>query len=156
MANYITKEGMQKLHQKMRQLIKERPAIIHQISEAREMGDLSENAEYHAARERQRQLENEYNHLKSRTEKLQVIDTSNIPKNAVRFGAFVKIKDLATGEIYKKRIVGPDEIFPANDGYERTSVSSPIGKSMIGKKVGEEFLVKAPVGEREFKVLEIK
>ncbi|HCX73924.1 MAG TPA: transcription elongation factor [Candidatus Cloacimonas sp.] len=156
MANYITKEGMQKLQQKMRQLIKERPAIIRQISEAREMGDLSENAEYHAARERQRQLENEYNHLKSRTEKLQVIDTTNIPKDAVRFGAFVKIKDLANGTIYKKRIVGPDEIFPTDDGYERTSVSSPIGKAIIGKKVGEKFIVKAPVGDREFKVLEIK
>ncbi|MDY6915055.1 MAG: GreA/GreB family elongation factor, partial [Candidatus Cloacimonadota bacterium] len=105
---------------------------------------------------RQRQLENEYNFLKSRTEKLQVIDTSNIPKDAVRFGAYVKIKEIATDKIYKKRIVGPDEVFPADDGYERTSVSSPIGKAMIGRKVGEKFIVKAPVGDREFEVLEIK
>ncbi|OQX71330.1 MAG: hypothetical protein B6D62_02160 [Candidatus Cloacimonas sp. 4484_275] len=156
MPEYITKEGMQRIRKRMQELIEERPHIMKQVVTAREMGDLSENAEYHAAREKQRNLENEYNYLKSRVAKLQVIDTDKISKDAVRFGAFVTIKEIATGNILKKRIVGVDEIFETNDGYERISLASPIGKAMIGKKVGDHFVVKAPIGDREFEILEIK
>ena len=155
MANYITKEGMLQLKNKMQLLIAERPSIIKQVVTAREMGDLSENAEYHAARERQRNLENDYNRLKSRIEKLQVLDISKIAKDTVRFGARVTVKELATGKTKKLFLVGIDEIYETKDDYERTSVLSPIGKAMIGKKVGNDYIVKAPVGDKHFKILEI-
>lgn len=156
MPNYVTKEGMQYLQKRLNELIQARPAIIKQIVTAREMGDLSENAEYHAAREKQRHLENEYNHLKSRIGKLQVIDTENIPKDAVRFGARVTIKELNTGEMMKLHLVGIDETFETADEYKRKSVASPMGKPMIGKKPGDRFIVKAPIGDREFEIIDIK
>ena len=156
MANYITREGMQRLHKRMNELIKERPNIIKQVVTAREMGDLSENAEYKAVREKQRNLENEYNYIKRRVEKLQVIDSSKIPKDAVRFGARVTIKELSNGKILKIHLVGVDEIFETESKYKRKSIASPMGKPMIGKKVGDNFLVKAPIGIRKFEILAIE
>ncbi len=156
MANYITKEGMQFLKKRMQALIKERPDIIKQVVEAREMGDLSENAEYHAARERQRNLENEYNSIQKKIENLQVIDIDKIPKDAIRFGAKVILKNLKTNEIRKVKLVGADEIFESKDDYERISILSPIGKAMIGKKIGQHCTVKAPIGNKEFEVKNIK
>jgi len=156
MADYITKEGMLRLRVRMNELIKERSVTIKQVVTAREMGDLSENAEYHAAREKQRYLENEFNHIKSRIRKLQVIDPKNIPKDAVRFGALVTIRELSDGIIRKQQLVGIDEIFESENEYERISLASPIGKAMIGKKAGETFTVKAPIGDRKFKIIDIK
>jgi len=156
MANYITKEGMQRLRRRMQELITERPNVIKQVVTAREMGDLSENAEYHAARERQRYLENEFNKLKDRVEKLQVIDPDTVPKDAVRFGAKVIVKELKNNSIRKVQLVGADEIFDSEDEYERISILSPVGKPMIGKKKGDHYTVVAPIGKREFEILEIK
>ena len=147
---------MQYLKKKMQQLVKERPSIIKQVVTAREMGDLSENAEYHAARERQRYLENEYNHIKSRIEKLQVLDTEKIPKDAVRFGAKVTVEELSSQEKKNIYLVGIDEVFESNNNYKRTSILSPIGKAMIGKKIGDHYIVKAPIGDREFVIIDIK
>lgn len=156
MADYITKEGMLRLRVRMNELIKERTFIMKQVVTAREMGDLSENAEYHAAREKQRYLENEFNHIKSRIGKLQVIDPKNIPKDAVRFGAFVTIQELSDDKIKKQQLVGIDEVYESENEFERISIASPIGKAMIGKKAGETFIVKAPIGERKFKIIDIK
>ena len=156
MASYITKEGMQRLRKRMQELIIERPKVIKQVVTAREMGDLSENAEYHAARERQRFLENEFNRLKERVEQLQVIDAVDIPKDAVRFGARVLVKELKDNSLRKVQLVGVDEIFESEDDYERISIMSPVGKPMIGKKVGDQFIVNAPIGKKEFEILEIK
>ena len=156
MASYITKEGMQRLRKRMQELIIERPKVIKQVVTAREMGDLSENAEYHAARERQRFLENEFNRLKERVEQLQVIDAVDIPKDAVRFGARVLVKELKNNSLRKVQLVGVDEIFESEDDYERISIMSPVGKPMIGKKVGDQFIVNAPIGKKEFEILEIK
>jgi transcription elongation factor GreA len=156
MANYITKEGIQRLRKRMNELIAERPTVMKQVVTAREMGDLSENAEYHAARERQRYLENEYNKIKNRIDKLQVIDPDNLPKDAVRFGAKVILKELSTDKIFKFQLVGIDEIFDTEEEYARKSIASPIGKPMIGKKVGDDFVVQAPIGDREFTILDIK
>jgi len=156
MAHYITKDGMQRLRKRMQVLIGERPKVIKQVVTAREMGDLSENAEYHAARERQRFLENEFNRLKERSEQLQVIDTSSIPKDAVRFGARVIINNLKDNSQRKIHLIGVDEVYDSDDEYERISIMSPVGKPMIGKKVGEKFIVNAPIGRKEFEILEIK
>ena len=156
MAEYITKEGMQRIQKRMQELIKARPAIIKQVVTAREMGDLSENAEYHAARERQKHLENEYNYLKSRISKLKVIDTDKIAKDAVRFGARVVLKDIDTNTIYKYRFVGVDEVFETDDEFERKSITSPIGKGLLGKKINYVAEITVPAGVRKFKILEIK
>ena len=147
---------MQRLRKRMSELIQERPAIIKQVVTAREMGDLSENAEYHAARERQRHLENEFNKIKSRVDKLQVIDPATLPKDAVRFGAKVTIKEVSSGEIFKFQLVGTDEVYESEDEFERKSIASPIGSPMIGKKIGQHFVVKAPIGNREFVILAIE
>ena len=156
MPDYITRKGMQRLKKRLNKLIKERPQIIKDIATAREMGDLSENAEYKAAREKQRQLENEFNQLKARIAKLTVIDTENIPKDAVRFGAYVTITNPENNRIRKIRVVGDDEVFDTDDEYKRKSVSSPLVKSMIGKKVGQTITVKAPGGEKKYKLINIK
>lgn len=156
MANYITKEGMQRLNKRSAELIELRSKVIKQVVAAREMGDLSENAEYHASRERQRDIENEYNHIKKRMSELQVIDSSKLPKDAVRFGAKVTMTELPKEKTIKVHLVGIDEVYETKDDYERMSFASPIGKQMIGKKVGDFFVVKAPIGDREFKVLDIK
>lgn len=147
---------MQRLRKRLNELIQQRPAVIKQVVTAREMGDLSENAEYHAARERQRHLENEYNKIKNRLDKLQVIDPENLPKDAVRFGAKVTVREISTQKLHKFQLVGIDEIFESDEEYERKSIVSPIGKPMIGRKVGQRFVVQAPIGDREFEILEIK
>ena len=156
MAEYITKEGMQRLHQRTATLIDLRAKVIKQVVAAREMGDLSENAEYHASRERQRDIETEYNNIKQRIGKLQVIDASKLPKDAVRFGAKVTMNELNKNKILKVHLVGIDEVYETEEEFERMSFASPIGKQMIGKKVGAHFVVNAPIGNREFEILEIK
>jgi transcription elongation factor GreA len=153
MPEYITKEGMIYLQKKMEALVSERSEVIKQVVAAREMGDLSENAEYHAAREKQRQVENDYNRLKTRTGKLQVIDIEKIAKDVIRFGARVTLENLASKEISRIRLVGADELFETDDGFERISFASPLGRVLIGKKIGDVIIVKAPIGDRQFKII---
>ncbi|MBN2460242.1 MAG: transcription elongation factor GreA [Candidatus Cloacimonetes bacterium] len=156
MSDYITREGMNILRQRMEYLVRQRSEIIKQVASAREMGDLSENAEYHAAREQQRVVEKEYNHLRKRVMKLKVIDAENIPKDAVRFGARVTIREVSQGRIRKIRLVGIDEVFHTDDQFERMSIASPIGEAMIGRKKGDHFQVRVPIGKREFEILDIE
>ncbi|MCL2064384.1 MAG: transcription elongation factor GreA [Candidatus Cloacimonetes bacterium] len=156
MSDYITKEGMQRLQKKVQTLQEERPKVLEQIQAARELGDLSENAEYHAARERQRNIDNELNTLNSKLMTLKVIDPDTLPKDTVRFGAYVQLEETTSGEIFKYRLVGVDEVYDRDDGILQTSTASPLGKSMLAKKCGEEFIVKAPKGDRYFKVLTIE
>ncbi|MCD4830044.1 MAG: transcription elongation factor GreA [Candidatus Cloacimonetes bacterium] len=156
MPEYITPEGMARLHRRMKRLLEvERPAVIKQVVTAREMGDLSENAEYHAARERQRHIDHELNHLRNRLGKLQALDSANIPKDAVRFGARVLAREEPTGEETLFRLVGVDETDDSADDLRLVSVASPIGQAMIGKKPGQKFEVKAPAGDRVFEVISI-
>lgn len=147
---------MQKLHARLKELVETRKSVIKQVVVAREMGDLSENAEYKAAREQQKNIENEYNQIKNRLSLMQVLDPEKIPKDAVRFGAKVTIENIDTQEIRKHYLVGVDEVYSTGEEYERISVASPIGKQLIGKKTGEEFIVKAPIGNKKFKIINIK
>ena len=159
MAEYITKEGMKKLRERLNYLKEvERPAIMKRVVAAREMGDLSENAEYHAAREQQRQCDTEMDKINKRLTKLKVIDTDKLSKDAVRFGDYVKVKNLETDKNIYYRLVGVDEVdFDHDDeNYTYISVKSPIGKAMVGKKENEEFVVKAPIGDKKYKILNIK
>lgn len=156
MPDYITLEGMQRLQQKINVLSQERPKVLEQVQTAREMGDLSENAEYHAARERQRNIDNELSFLTGRMSVLKIIDPTTLPKDAIRFGAYVKLEETTTGEIFNYHLVGVDEVYDRDDDIIQVSFASPLGKAMIGKKLEEKFVVKAPKGDRFFKVLEIK
>jgi len=156
MADYITKEGMIHMRERMKDLVEERAEVIKMVVVAREMGDLSENAEYHAARERQRNVENEYNKLVNRSEKLLVIDPATISKESARFGARVTMEEQNEGSIVKLQLVGIDEVYDSDDGYARTSILSPRGRALIGKKVGDVVTVKAPRGDMNFKILIIE
>ncbi len=151
--SYITKEGMQYLQKKMKALMEERPKVIDQVAEARDLGDLSENAEYHAAREKQRYIDSELNTLKRKIGGAQVIDPSTLPKDSVRFGFTVTIQEEGTENISKHRIVGIDEIYQRDDDIVLTSIASPLGKALLGKKTGDVAIVKAPKGDIKYKIL---
>ncbi|MCL1827492.1 MAG: transcription elongation factor GreA [Candidatus Cloacimonetes bacterium] len=157
--NYITIEGMQLLQKKRQTLLEERPQVIEQIQTAREMGDLSENAEYHAARERQRNLDRELGYIDDRIAILKVIDPAKLPKDTIRFGAYVSLKETLDGQKaldMSLHLVGPDEIYDRDDGVLQVSFVSPLGAAMIGKKVKDTFTVDTPKGKRTFLVKEIK
>lgn len=153
---YITPYGMQQIQRRINELLKERPGVLEAISIAREMGDLSENAEYKSAKERQRQIDNEVTHLKIVSSKLKVIDPKDIAKDKVRFGAIVEAEEIGSDEIITYYLVGSDEVnFPEND-FTKISAQSPIGKGFIGKSANEIAIVTAPMGERRFKIISIR
>jgi transcription elongation factor GreA len=155
--DYITKVGMDKLQKRIRYLAEvERPQIIKRVATARAQGDLSENAEYKAAKEMQRHLDKELDHLKTRSTKLKVIDPVSIPKDCVRFGAYIVVKELDLSRTVVYHLVGIDEVNFPDENAEQVSIASPIGSAMIGKKSGDKVIVNAPMGERIFEILDIK
>jgi len=157
--NYITIEGMQRLQKKRQKLIEERPQVLEQIQTAREMGDLSENAEYHAAKERQRNLDRDLSYLDSRIANLKIIDSTKVPKETIRFGAYVLLLELTENNKPLSKtyhLVGVDEVYDRDDGIIQVSFVSPLGAAMLGKKVSETFVVDVPKGKRKFQVMEIK
>lgn len=149
----ITKEGLEKLREELAHLEKvERPAVIKAIAEARSHGDLSENAEYHAAKERQSFIEGRIAELHGKIAAAEVIDCSDLPKDQIVFGSTVLLYDLTTEEEMKIRLVGPEES-NADDG--QISVLSPLGRALIGKGPGDEVQVRAPGGIRILEVVDI-
>ncbi|MBW6514830.1 MAG: transcription elongation factor GreA [Candidatus Syntrophosphaera sp.] len=154
---FITNEGMDKIQRRIQYLMaEERPEVIKALMIAREFGDLSENAEYKAAREKQRQIDHEIDHLRRRAAHLKVVDISAIPRDKVRFGSICHTQDQDTGEEICYQVVGVDELnFYDREGVQPVSVLSPIGKALLGKQTGEMALVKAPMGERQLRVVEI-
>ncbi|UOD34334.1 transcription elongation factor GreA [Deferribacteraceae bacterium V6Fe1] len=149
----ITKEGYQKIKTELERLKSvERRAVVEAIKEARGHGDLSENAEYDAAKERQGMIEAKIAELESKMGKFEIIDTDNLTTDKVVFGVYVEIENVESDEIKKYRIVGPDES-DISRGY--ISVFSPIARALIGKKVGDEVVVNAPGGEIEYEIINI-
>ena len=149
----ITPSGHQKLKEELDRLLKiDRPKNINAISEARAHGDLSENAEYHAAKEKQSFLEGRIQELQSKIALAEIIDPSKISLDKVAFGAKVKVMDIEADEEYEFILLGPDE---ANIKERKISISSPVGKALIGKEVGEIAVVKAPARTIEYEILEI-
>jgi transcription elongation factor GreA len=150
----MTGPGLQRLEEELRNLKSvERPAIIRAIAEARSHGDLSENAEYHAARERQSFIEGRVQELEEIIASAEVIDPSTLSGNHVKFGAHVKLVDEETEKEATYQIVGVHE---ADIKVARLSISSPLAKALIGKKVGETISVPAPGGDRSYEILEIR
>jgi len=147
----MTPGGLKKLQEELKRLkSEERPAIIRAIAEARAHGDLSENAEYHAAKERQSFIEGRIAELEDKTSRAEVIDPSTMSGDTVRFGATVKVVDEETDAEKEYQIVGADE---ANIEEGRISVTSPIARVMIGKGIGDQIEVQAPSGARYYEIL---
>lgn len=130
----------------------ERPAVIQAISEARAHGDLSENAEYHAAKERQSWIEGQLMEFEDKLSRAQVIDVSKLSGDTVKFGATVTMVDEDTDEEKTFQIVGDHE---ADVAEGRISVSSPIARALIGKEVGDSVEVAAPGGSRAYEILKV-
>jgi transcription elongation factor GreA len=149
----MTGDGLAQLEDELRRLrSEERPAVIRAIADAREHGDLSENAEYHAARERQSFIEGRIVELDDIISRAQVIDTSTLSGDVIRFGATVRLSDEDTEEEATYRIVGSHE---ADAGAGLLSVTSPLGKALIGRTLGDIVEVKTPRGSRSYEVVQI-
>ena len=131
----------------------ERPATIQAIAEAREHGDLSENAEYHAARERQSFIEGRIAELEDQTSRAEVIDPTKLDGDTVKFGATVTIADCETDEESVYQIVGE---FEADIAQKKISVTSPMARAMIGRCGGDVFEVTSPGGTRDYEVVSVK
>lgn len=149
----MTREGYEQLSQELKRLQQEeRPRVIHAIAEARAHGDLSENAEYDAAKEQQAFLEGRIRSMQDRLARAQVIDTANLPNNRVVFGATVLLEDCESAERVRYQIVGADE---ADVERGKISVNSPVGRALIGHSLDDVVKVKTPAGIKEFTILEI-
>ncbi len=149
----MTPDGHQKLKDELDRLIKEqRPRNIRDIAEARAHGDISENAEYHAAKERQSFLEGRIQELQGKLSRADVIDPSKINQDKVAFGARVKVIDIEADTEYEFILVGPDE---GNVKEGKISIKSPVAKALIGKEVGDVAVVKAPARTIEYEITEI-
>ena len=150
----MTAPGLKRLEEELRQLkTEERPAIIRQIAEARSHGDLSENAEYHAARERQSFIEGRIAELEEIIASAEVIDPAGLSGDQIKFGAHVWLLDEETERESTYQIVGMHEADIRNG---RLSVSSPLAKALIGKKVGDSVSVPAPSGDKTYEVLGVR
>ena len=155
MAIPLTQRGAQLLKEELQRLKSvERPAVITAIADARAQGDLSENAEYDAARERQGFIEGRIAELESKLSNAQVIDPKLLDADGrAVFGATVDLEDLESGEKVTYQIVGDDE---ADIKSGRISVSSPLARALIGKSAGDVAEFRAPGGDREYEILEVK
>jgi transcription elongation factor GreA len=149
----ITTKGYKKLQAELSQLIKvERPKIINDIATARAHGDLKENAEYHAAKERQGFIEGRIQRLNHILANSEIIDVSKVKANNVRFGATVAYQEIDSGENAIWKIVGEEE---ANVDNREISIKSPIAQSLLGKEAGDEVAIKVPKGTIEVEIISI-
>lgn len=149
----ITKNGYQVLLNELKNIKKvERPKIIAAIEEARGHGDLSENAEYQYAKEKQSFLETKIKELETKIASADIIDTSKLPKDRIVFGSKFTVCNTDTDEETTYQIVGVDE---SDIAKGLISISSPLAKALIGKKPGDTTVFKTPSGEKEYEVLEI-
>jgi transcription elongation factor GreA len=148
----ISKQGFEKIKKELEELKAQRPAIIQAIKEAREEGDLSENAGYDAARERQGMLEARITYINSRMPLFDVLDLDALGGERAIFGATVVIEDLDTEETRRFTLLGPDDADHKNGSI---SVLSPMGMALLGKEVGDEAIVDAPRGRIEYEIVSV-
>lgn len=149
----MTAQGFERMESELKHLKNnERPAIIRAIAEAREHGDLSENAEYHAARERQSFIEGRVAELEDRISRAQVIDPATLDGDTVKFGATVTVVDEDTDEETRYQLVGEVE---ADVKQGRLAITSPMARALIGKSVGDSVEVMTPKGTKAYEILKI-
>ncbi len=150
----FTKDGLEKKKKELNHLLSvERPANIRSIAEARSHGDLSENAEYHAAKERQSFLEGRINELQSVIGKSEVIQVDDDPPDRVVFGRTIVLYNVQSEQEVTYQLVGPYESDPDKG---KISVGSPLGQALIGRRAGDAVKVKTPKGIQEFEIVEIR
>lgn len=150
----MTPAGYSKLRAELKQIKEvDRPENVREIEVALGHGDLRENAEYHAAKERQAQLDARMRYLESRIGMAQVIDPETIKESKITFGATVTLLDLSNDQKVVYRIVGEDE---SDATAGKISLGAPIARAMLGKRVGDEVLVKLPKGDREYEVVAVE
>jgi transcription elongation factor GreA len=150
----MTPEGNGRLREELKNLKEvERPKISREIGVAREHGDLSENAEYHAAKERQGWIEARIKDLEDKLSRAEIIDPAKLSGSKVAFGATVKLSNIETEEETVYRLVGADE---ANLDQGSISITSPLARALIGREVGDEVKVRMPAGERLYEILEVE
>ncbi len=150
----MTKESFDSLQEELKRLIREeRPRVIQDIAEARGHGDLSENAEYDAAKNRQGFIEGRIQELKDKLARAYVVDLSNLKPDKVVFGATVTLYDTATEEEVTYRIVGEDE---ADIKTGKLSCTSPVGRALIGHKLDDTVRAKVPSGVKEYEIIDIR
>ncbi|WP_027369458.1 transcription elongation factor GreA [Desulfovermiculus halophilus] len=149
----ISVEGFTKLREELEELKRERPEVIQAIKEAREEGDLRENAGYDAARERQGMLEARITFIESRLPKCDVIDIHSMQGSKIAFGATVEIEDIDTEERKKFTLLGPDEA-----DYKKGSISvhSPLARALLGKEEGDDAVVDAPRGKIDYEIISVE
>ena len=149
----MTSDGFSRLQDELKRLkTVDRPAIIRQIAEARTHGDISENAEYHAARERQSFIEGRVIELEDKIARAEIIDVSKLSGKVVKFGATVTLEDEETEEKTVYQIVGEDE---ADISKGRLSVTSPLARALIGKSIGDSVEVTTPRGAKSYEVVAV-
>jgi transcription elongation factor GreA len=149
----MTTDGYNRIEAELKRLKTiERPAIIKAIAEARDHGDLSENAEYHAARERQGFIEGRVMELEDKIARAEVIDVKKLSGGVIKFGATVKLADEETDEEQTFQLVGEDE---ADVSEGRLSITSPLARALIGKKKGESVEVSTPRGAKSYEIVRV-
>jgi transcription elongation factor GreA len=149
----ITPQGYENLQKELHTLKTiERPQVIKAIEEARAHGDLSENAEYDAAKERQAFIESRVNELSFKLSNADIIDAENLPKDRAVFACRVLLENAETGEDVQYQLVGPDE---SDISKGLISISSPLGRAIIGRKPGDEIVLQAPGGKRIYELVDI-
>jgi transcription elongation factor GreA len=149
----MTPRGAAKAREELARLKAERPKISRDIGTARDHGDISENAEYHAAKERQGMVEAQIKDLEDKLARSEVIDPARLSGTRIRFGATVSLSNVDTSETVTYQIVGADE---ANIDEGTISISAPLARALIGKEIGDEVTVALPAGKRTYEVIEVE
>lgn len=152
----ISQQGLERLRRELERLKSERPEIIQAIKDAREEGDLSENAGYEAARERQGMLEAKINYIESRMPRFNVVDPALLVSDKIVFGATVRLADLDTDQEREYTLVGPDETDFIARERGAISVFSPVGRALLGKEVGDEVTVEVPRGKLSYEIIDVR
>ena len=149
----MTPDGHAALTAELNALKAERPKISQEIGIARDHGDLKENAEYHAAKDKQGMCEARIAEIEDRLSRADVIDPSTLGGDKVKFGAFVEFEDMDNGTVVTYRLVGPDE---SDIKQGKISVTSPVARAIVGKEVGDEVRVQTPGGVRNYEVSDVR
>jgi len=149
----MTPDGHAALTAELALLKAERPKISQEIGVAREHGDLKENAEYHAAKEKQGLCEARIAEIEDKLSRAEVIDPSTLSGEKVKFGAIVELEDMDNGTVVTYRLVGPDE---SDIKKGKLSITSPVARALVGREVGDEVLVEAPGGVRHYEVSDVR
>jgi transcription elongation factor GreA len=152
-STYLTPAGIAKLEKELAELKKQKRQLSQEVGVAREMGDLRENAEYHAAKERLQHLLERISEIEFKLSNVQVIDSSQLDSSMASVGMKLKVKELASGKEENYTLVGAEEADPANG---KISFQSPLGRAFLGHKVNEEVTAILPAGSRTYRILSIE